>query len=187
MRTKLVVYGERPITEFIVLLSKEPDIVGLLGNIQFLDGKQLDFKEPLDKVYLEAPLGKKIGYIDMLFIFRSFCIFCEIKPECYENVKGRLENQIPRYYDYVQTLESSSNAVPLVRAVIKDIEGKERYLVCMTKDIQFPTSFKELINGQKGDKNRIGWLAYKHFKKIGDKYGFSINGEGSHIWMEYRK
>lgn len=181
--TKIVAYGERPITEFIILLSKESDIIKLLSHAEFPDGKQLNLEENLENIFIETPFGKRYGCIDILYLFKTFCVFCEVKPRPYRKVRKGMEEQITQYFKFLKTLKSGTDK-PLVKEIIKKVEDKERYLICMSNDKSLPRSLRELINRQSGDEHKIGWLSYQYFKDIAEKKGYNIKGEGSHIWMQ---
>lgn len=187
VRTKVVAYGERPITEFIILLSKEWDIINLLSHAQFLDGKQLNLEEGLENIFIEAPLGKNTGNPDILYLFKTFCIFCEVKTAPYEkgDVRERMEKQIPNYLKFLEEPKTKRDKPkPLVKKIIEKVEDKERYLICMSDDTSFPKALKDLINKQGADKHKIGWLSYRYFKDIAEKNGYNIKGEPPHIWMQ---
>lgn len=182
----MLVYGERPITEFIIGLAGEKELKNMIEEITFLDATKIDLKENLEKVYVEAPLGGDVGYIDILFLFDSFCFLCEVKPEPCRFVKDRLKPQLQRYYEFIKNLETKSNA-KLVKRVIKKIKRKDRYLISITKDDKFPKSLKNLIEENDWNESKIGWISYKQFETIAENNGYKIEGSRSHIWLEYKK
>jgi len=179
----MVVYGERPITEFIIGLAQEKELIKWLNEAQFLDKSNLEINEKIQKLYIEAPLGGDVGYIDILFSFESICLLCEVKPQSWKSVQNRLKPQIRRYYNFLDNLNTTSNA-RLVKRIIEEIKSKERYLICVTDDKKYPKSLERMIYENIWNKSKVGWLSYNFFRKQARKNDFKIKGSRSHIWLE---
>ncbi len=186
MRDKLVPYGERPITEFCFLLMTKNDLIDLVNMIELTNDKKIEFddKQEFEKVFIEAPLGQKC-VVDILLIHPEFFLMGEVKPESYDSIKKRLDEQISRYLGFIKKQKNKSK-MKLVQYIFKiKSEKKNIYFISVTKDDIFPEPLKEYY--KKVDSNgfgKLGWLSYSFFEKILQREQFKIEGERQHIWVQ---
>lgn len=206
MFESVIAYGERPITEFLILLSGKEDIDALLKRIQFLDGspeKPLSADE-LVNIIIEAPLGRKRkgkgksniketekegGTVDIAILMKSAILFIEVKPEQFDRVvksDNKYKEQIKRYFNFLKKPPHNKDKqnLSVVQCIINITkEAENRYLILMTDDQNMPDrQIRELIGPDEVVK--VGWLPYSAFNELAGRHGYQINGEPSHIWIK---
>ncbi len=187
LSTKCTVYGERPITEFCVSRMDAKAVGTMIRRVELDSGGHMRVglgEDPLE-VYVEAPLGREYGVVDVLVVYASRCVLLEIKPAAFENVASRLGKQIPRY---VQALTESRNGFrsPLVRQIVALLSGKQKFLVSMTDDTAFPTGLRDLYARlQVPTDVRLGWLPYSFLQGLLETDGLRITGDPPNIWLTF--
>ncbi len=184
----LTVYGERPITELCALHMGSSDFADMVGRAELTNGKRIDHNPTLKfkELFIEAPLGRQFGYVDLLLTHPEFNMMCEVKPSAYEDIHGRLEDQIPRY------LEASRNppegpVSPLVKKVAGEISSRRNFLITMTGDGEFPSGLREYLKSLESEKDpSLGWLSYSFLREVLARDGLEIEGTPPHIWVSIK-
>lgn len=185
---KCIVYGERPITELSLAMMTVDDVGRLINGIELKDGGRipLEKKDQLQQIFVEAPLGRRFGVIDLLLTYNDFSIMCEIKPDSYDKVSDRLDAQLPRYLASIDH-GASARQTRLVRRVHDAISKKKTFLITVTKDSSFPPRLKEFYRRlQHTDAASLGWASYTHLSSVLEREGFVIEGTSPHIWARER-
>ena len=185
---KCLVYGERPITELCLTMMTDDDLGHLVRVIELSDGGRIPFdgRSPPSQVFVEAPLGRQFGVVDILLTYDDFSVMCEVKPAAYDSVTKRIEIQIPRYLDSLKG-ESSRRQTALVKLVHAAVLGKMVYLVTMTKDPAFPAKLRSFYNRLKPPNTvSLGWVGYDLLSDILEREGYVIEGVSPNIWSRKR-
>lgn len=187
MESRIIAYGERPITEFVLSICSDEDLNKLFDNIEFYKDKpsETPSAESLKNIYVEAPLKGGIGTPDIIFQFEDTNLVCEVKPRSFRETQEKVKNyegQLKRYYDFIKT-PSYTGSRELVKRLTKSFKGKENFLICITDDDKFPSGLKEMI--EKRQIIKIGWLRYSILRNIAETHGFEIKEKQvPHMWIE---
>jgi len=181
---KFIIYGERPITEFFLTMITDEEINHLFKEIELStdDKIPLDGQNRLSQIFIEAPLGRQFGVVDILFAYDDFSVLCEIKPYPYDTVSKRLDKQI-RSYVISMSKPVSNRQTDLVRLVHKTISGKKTYLIAITDDTKFPPKLRDFYKGlEHSHVVDLGWASYIHLRSVLKREGFDISTESRNLW-----
>lgn len=184
MVDNLTVYGERPITELFATLASDEHLRDLMDNVVTLNGKRLGVGPDslIEEVFIEAPLGKRYGYADIILVTPDYFLIFEIKPDSIGKVGERLGKQLPRYYAAMMAEETRSKS-ELIRRIFNLKNKRKSFLVSVTRDNSFPLSLKELYGRIDGlDKEKVGWADYAIISGMMESFGYCINGLLPNIW-----
>jgi len=191
MKSKIIAYGERPITEFVLSICSDEDLNELFNSIKFCkDNKPSEILsvKSLKNIYIEAPLKRGIGTPDIIFQFENTNLVCEVKPRNFRETQKKVktyEEQLKRYYEFIKN-PSYLGGQELVKRLTKLIKGKENFLICVTDDAKFPLELEKTM--KKLQIIKIGWLPYSIFEKIAERRGFEImKKQVPHIWIEKKR
>ncbi len=160
----------------------------ILNKIEFIEQDSYNKLaiNDLRKVFIEAPFGKKGGYIDMIFGFQGKNILFEVKPRPYNQIlaeKRNFESQLERYYSFMNKPICSKNAQELVKSITETLINAKNYLVCITDENKLPSELKSFATKKNWELSKVGRLSYKVFRKIALKKEYEIKGK-SHVWIE---
>ena len=185
------IYGERPITELFALVASEKDLFELIGQIQLEEGEIDRSGERIEKVFVEAPLGKSFGYADLVIMTSSHCYIFEIKPDKMEKVKERLYEQIPRYCQCIESATTRSSAGLVSEFYESKREKGHPYMIVITGDDEKPREFDTMYQPDQkisesgwNPRHYMGWGPYNAIRKLLLNNGFKIVGDSPHIWAE---
>lgn len=184
---KLIVYGERPITELFLTLATDVDIYALIDKIRLADGTGVCIDrrvERIEQIIVEAPLGKAYGCVDFVVFTTNLGFFFEVKPTSYEEACNRLDNQLPRYYNFINARMCLSRS-DLARKIHKIVKSKKRnYIICITHNHNL-NGLGDIYSKVEGaNLSIIGWAPYSEIMMILKNNGFEILDFRSQIWAE---
>jgi len=185
---RCIVYGERPITELSLVMMTDEDLGSLIREIELSDGRRIPFDGQTQslQVFVEAPLGRQFGVVDILLAHNDFSVMCEVKSAAYDSVSRRLESQIPRYLSSLAK-ETSRRQTAFVRQIQSIVSGKKVYLAAVTKDSEFPLKLKDLYDGLAQSQHvGLGWASYTVLSSVLEREGFVIEGIPPNIWARKR-
>ncbi len=192
MNEKIIVYGERPITQFILSLSNREQVQNIINKIEYLKSAPTPVPDisKLKTIFIEAPLRKgtgpdRTGTPDIVFEFENINLICEVKPASFEkttNTRDDYADQIRRYHNFIKNPYYEGDKELVVR-LTEIIKGNDNYLILITDDDIAP---KNDLLGIMAEHSfdKLGWLPYSTFREIANNYGFDIRGEHPHIWIE---
>jgi len=184
----ITLYGERPVTEFAVLQMTETEIRRLVESVRLANNTLFRLRDGsrFEKVYVEAPLGDPFGTVDLLFVFSSCALLCEVKPRPY--VAREMQKQLSRYHRYLQGLgePGPSRATPLVKEVRKIVSDRrpDTFLILVTDDPgpdmpeELRRDFEKLSRGNPGN---LGWVGYSVLEAIVNQQGFIIERKARQV------
>jgi len=186
---RLIVYGERPITELSLIMMTDEDFGHLINGIELSDGGRIPFdgESQLLQVFVEAPLGRQFGVVDILLIYDDFSVMCEVKPCAYDKAAKRLETQIPRYVASLGKAVSDRQS-GLVRLVQSTISKKRIYLIAITNDSAFPPKLRDFLERLEHPcAMSLGWTSYTHLGGVLGREGFVIDGYSRNPWTRKKR
>ncbi len=190
LRMGLYVYGERPITELFAFLATDSDLLELATKeTELANGERIQTTSHFQgvEIYVEAPLPRVFGYVDLLLVYPDTCLMLEVKPDLYDNVEERLSDQLPRYFAFLRNPNLRSNR-PLVRQIGQVVSSRKTYLVSVTGDPHFPPALRKyLVQLAAESASSAGWASYGFFRRVLSQKGYTIEGEPPHIWAASRQ
>jgi hypothetical protein len=176
----------------MVLMTPE-DICDFIEAIQLTDGTKLLATRSkcsmpfFSEMYVEAPLGKKYGTVDILCANDEMCLLCEVKPRGYRFIKDRLDPQIGRYAEAIADTRTNfrSELVKEVRGLMSD---RKVYLISVTDDDKPPSDLIDCLNiaSSRGSCS-VGWAPYSIFRLILERHRFKFKGRSAHIWAKHSR
>jgi hypothetical protein len=193
MARTMILYGERPVTEFVLLSLRYDEILEFARGVTLMNSEPLVLGEgpSLQNVYIEPPfghdsVGNGYGNPDFLVVYNSFALVCEVKPRSHAQAARDLRAELTRYHGFLHG-EISPRAADLVHEVHEMIQRRRSYVISITRDDRMPPS---LIHQVRGIDPRhlgcFGWASYSFFEnQVARMSGILERSRRypSHIWL----